>query len=100
MRLYRNMQSRVNGVQKQKHHLYRGKYLLPRKEFYAWAKPHPEFQRLWINWEHSEYDRKLTPTVNRIDSGRGYKIDNMEWLTHSENSSLGAKSRVGEPFPT
>src|SRR5437868_1147795 len=37
MRLYRNMQSRVTGVQKKKYHLYEGKELLPRAEFYDWA---------------------------------------------------------------
>lgn len=34
MRGYRNMQSRVTGVQKKKAHLYLGKELLPRDEFY------------------------------------------------------------------
>ncbi len=37
MRLYRNMQSRVTGVQKLKYHLYEGLTILPRKEFYEWA---------------------------------------------------------------
>lgn len=93
MRLYCNMQSRVNGVQQAKFHLYAGKDLLPRDEFYAWAKPHPEFARLFEAWELSGYDQKLTPTVDRIDSSRGYELSNMEWVTHSENSSRGARGR-------
>jgi hypothetical protein len=38
MRMYRNMKSRVSGVQIQKFHLYEGKELLGKEDFYAWAK--------------------------------------------------------------
>lgn len=93
MRAYRNMQSRVTGVQKKKWHLYRGLSLLPRQDFYAWARDNWTFFELWLDWEKSGYDRKLTPSVNRIDSSIGYELDNIEWLTHSENSRLGSISK-------
>jgi len=93
MRLYRNMQSRICGVQKLKHHLYDGKYLLPRDEFYDWAKSDPMFHKLFSDWEKSEYERKLTPSVDRIDSDKGYYINNIEWVTHSENSRRGSLSK-------
>jgi hypothetical protein len=93
MRLYRNMQSRVTGVQKLKHHLYSGKELLPRDEFYEWALGSDEFHRLFQEWERSEYDRKLSPSVDRIDSAKGYSLENMEWVTHSENSRRGSINR-------
>jgi len=96
MRLYRNMQSRVNGVQKAKHHLYRGKSLLSKQEFYDWALSCDEFHRLYNAWVASEYDRKLTPSVDRVDSTRGYETGNMEWVTHSENSRRGALWRPSE----
>ena len=89
MRLYRNMQSRVNGVQKAKHHLYKGKNLLDKDEFYNWALACREFHRLFEAWVESDYDRKLTPSVDRIDPSKGYEIGNMEWVTHSENSRRG-----------
>ena len=92
MRLYRNMQSRVTGVQSKKAHLYLGKYLLPRDQFYKWAKSSEDFKEMFKIWVASGYDRKLTPTVDRIDSSIGYKLDNMQWLTHSENSRKGALS--------
>jgi len=92
MRLYRNMQSRVTGVQKLKFHLYAGKTLLPRQEFYDWANKSEEFHILYDIWKQGGYDRKLTPSVDRIDSDRGYELDNMRWITHSENSRLGAIS--------
>jgi hypothetical protein len=92
MRIYRNMESRVTGVQALKYHLYKGKYLLPREEFYEWAKGNPDFDRLHDDWVKSGYLRKLAPSVDRIDSEKGYSIDNMEWVTHSENSRRGSIS--------
>jgi hypothetical protein len=93
VRLYRNMQSRITGVQKVKHHLYKGKYLLPREEFYEWALTSTSFHILFETWENSEYCRKLAPSVDRVDSSKGYYLDNMEWVTHSVNSSRGSKSQ-------
>lgn len=93
VRLYRNMQSRISGVQKQKHQLYKGKALLPREDFYSWALNSPEFKSLFREWEKKGYDRKFTPSVDRIDSSKGYELGNMEWVTHSENSRRGSLSR-------
>jgi ribosomal protein L35 len=93
MRIYRNMQSRVNGVQKGKHHLYAGKDLLGKEDFYKWAEDSPEFHDLYDKWVESDFDRKLAPTVDRIDPSRGYSLDNMQWLTHSENSRRGGMWR-------
>lgn len=93
MRAYRNMKSRILGIQKQKHHLYAGKPLLSKEDFYTWAKSSPEFQDLFTAWEESGHDRKLTPSVDRVDSSRGYELDNMQWITHSENSRRGSVSR-------
>lgn len=93
MRMYRNMKSRVTGVQKQKSHLYLGKELLNKKDFYAWAKASAQFKIMFEIYKNNGYSRRLAPTVNRIDSSRGYSLDNMEWLTHSDNSRLGAVSQ-------
>ena len=87
MRLYRNMQSRTNGIQWRKAHLYEGLQLLPREDFYKWALAQEEFHTMFTEWEVSNYNRKLTPSVDRIDSSEGYALSNMRWLTHSVNSS-------------
>lgn len=93
MRLYRNMQSRIEGVQRTKAHLYSGLNLLAREEFYCWAMSDPTFYTLFENWKQSGYERKLTPSVDRIDSSVGYTLDNMEFVTMSENSRRGDISR-------
>lgn len=94
MRSYRNMQSRVEGVQVKKHHLYHGKTLLSREEFYEWSMFDPDFCTLYVAWQESGYDRKLSPSVDRIDSTKGYVLGNIRWLTHSENSRLGSLSQA------
>jgi hypothetical protein len=96
MRTYRNMESRVTGVQKKKAHLYLGLELLPRDEFYSWASADRDLAELWDVWVLSGYQRKLTPSVDRKDSSKGYILDNMRWLTHSENSRLGNLSRYSK----
>lgn len=93
MRLYRNMQSRTAGIQRAKAHLYNGKALLNRQEFYEWAKQSDDFWDLYTKWVASNYDRKLTPSVDRIDSSQGYFLKNMEWVTHSENSRRGGRHK-------
>lgn len=86
MRKYRNMQSRVLGIQWKKAHLYKGLKLLPRKQYYEWAMAHQTFWELFNYWKANNFDRKLCPTVNRINPNKGYELPNMEWITHSENS--------------
>lgn len=93
MRKYRNMQSRVCGVQKLKYHLYHDLEILPREDFYEWSKKSPDFENLFTSWEKSNYERKLCPSVDRVDPKKGYILTNMEWVTNSENSSRGARNR-------
>lgn len=93
MRLYRNMKSRISGIQKEKYHLYKNKSILDRDVFYSWAESSLKFHELFSNWELSGYERKLTPSVDRVNSLIGYEIENMEWVTHSENSRRGSISR-------
>jgi len=86
MRKYRNMESRVTGIQWKKSHLYGGLELLSREDFYNWAFKDDTFMNMLEEYRLSDYDRKLAPTVDRINPDLGYTIENMRWLTHSENS--------------
>jgi hypothetical protein len=94
MRLYRNMKSRVEGVQKAKYHLYEGKQIhFSKEEFYDFALNSDTFKNLYNEYEESGFDRKLAPSIDRLDSSKGYSFDNIEWVTHSENSRRGAINR-------
>lgn len=93
MRTYRNMLSRVKGVLKKKRHLYEGLEILAKEEFYKWSKSDPDFIRLFIAYELEGYKASAAPSIDRIDSRKGYTPENIRWLSHSENSRLGALSR-------
>ena len=97
MRVYRNMKSRIQGIQKKKRHLYEGKFLLSKKKFYLWAEYHPTFLFFFEQYKKSNFQRKLAPSVDRINSNKGYLLSNMEWVTHSENSRRGSRKT---PRPT
>ncbi len=98
MRMYRNMQSRIEGVQKKKHYLYAGKDLLPRQDFYDWANNSPEFHEMFDVYKASGFDRKLAPSVDRLESSVGYVFGNIEWVTHQENSRrAGHKPKTRRP---
>lgn len=87
------MKSRVEGVQKAKFYLYEGKELLSKEEFYCWAKSNPAFWSLFSEWTQSGYDQKFTPSVDRIDSSKGYTLANIQWLTHQQNSAKAMENR-------
>src|SRR5271157_1478739 len=91
---YSHMRARVNGTSGTKTpHLYVGKAIMPRDIFLIWAKNNPEFLVLYKRWTMSNFDRKLTPSVNRINSNKGYTLDNVEWITNSLNCSLAGSVR-------
>ena len=88
MRCYRNMLSRVVGIQKREAHYYQGLPLLPKRVFYWWSlADDSQFWPLFRQWVSASYEHRLTPSIDRKDARRGYTLDNMRWITQSENSS-------------
>ena len=61
--------------------------------FYEWALNNESFNSLFEDYEKSGYQRKLAPSVDRVNSRIGYELDNMEFITMSENSRRGSVSR-------
>jgi len=43
-----------------------------------------EVKRIWFR---DKAFSLIRPSIDRIDSTRGYLINNIQWMTHSENSS-------------
>lgn len=93
VRVYRNMKSRISGIQKNKAHLYKGKSLLSKDSFYKWSLKSEEYLTLHSTWVLSNHCYKLAPSIDRVDSSLGYQENNIRWITQSENSRLGAISR-------
>jgi hypothetical protein len=98
MRSYRNMKSRVTGVQKKKAHLYKGLYILSRFEYYRMCLISPIFIKLFLAYKHSGWKQKLAPTPDRVNSTEGYFPDNIQFISQSENSSRGSKSKKGMKY--
>lgn len=90
MRCYANMKNRVLG--RSKPHIYKGLSILSREEFYTYTLDDVAFNRLYRRWVAADYDRRLTPSVNRINPDLGYDKNNIEWVASRVNSSLARKS--------
>lgn len=59
-----------------------------REEFINWCNETMDiFDPMWKTWQDSEYDLTKAPSVDRIDPRKGYEIENLQWLTQSDNSS-------------
>jgi hypothetical protein len=66
-----------------------GTEFLDKKTFLEWCFEDnniAKFKKIHSDWEKSNYDHKLSPSIDRIDNNKGYTIDNIQWLTKSQNS--------------
>lgn len=84
------MSRRVRGKSTNRPDLYLGLPILPRDVFVNWSKNHPDFLNLYKRWFTSGFYRSLTPTVNRMNSSKGYTLNNIEWMTNSQNCGLSS----------
>ena len=90
---HRNMRVRVSTQPR-----YVGLDICDKDDFMSWTLASKDFMPLYDKWSASNYDRRLTPSIDRIDPSKGYTFDNMRWLSLSENSSLADKpSKYGVP---
>lgn len=89
---YLNMRQRVEG-RNAKSHAYENMSILPRDEFIAWSLTDSAYNGLYDVWVASNYDKRVTPSIDRIDSTVGYVPGNLRWITLSANSKLGCASR-------
>lgn len=65
----------------------KGKPMCSYEEFWAWyLSTKTIFERMFSVYLEQDEDRCYAPSVDRIDSKRGYEIGNLQWLTTSENS--------------
>lgn len=80
------MRERVEGKTPKGREKYLGLYLCPKDLFIEWASSDKALIELHRNWVLNNYSMKFSPSIDRIDSTKGYSIDNMQWMTHSENS--------------
>ncbi len=66
-----------------------GKEICTKSQFIKWcnsSKNLKRFKRLHKAWKKSGHNRGLCPSIDRIDNLIGYKLNNIRWITLSENS--------------
>lgn len=69
-----------------------GLLYLSKKEFLDWYEETKDvFDKLYKAWQDGGFTKGLAPSVDRIDSKKGYTVDNMQWLDFSANIKKGVK---------
>ena len=68
------------------------------KELLQFALNSDVFISLYDEWVGSEFDRKMTPSFDRLDDSKGYSFENFnEWMTfHENNQKAHADMRSGK----
>lgn len=90
---YSDIRTRCTEVARRNAHIYEGLEFVDKKTFYEWALAHPRFNTLFAMYIQSGYRRKYAPSIDRIDTTKGYTLDNMQWLFNFENAAKGMRDR-------
>lgn len=81
-KMYFNILSRLNFDPS-----YKGRTVhFTKGEFLEWILNDPTYTKLHTQWVESDYSKKLTPTLDRIENHGQYEMGNIQVLTKSENS--------------
>lgn len=63
-------------------------------EFKEWILSQDKFHVLFEEWVKSDYDRNLSPSVDRLDDYKGYSFDNIQLMTWDENRLKGHRDAM------
>lgn len=58
-----------------------------------------KFDRLFKEWEKSNYNKQYKPSIDRISCKKGYEVGNIQWLTWAENrykQTMERRARKGK----
>jgi len=64
-----------------------------KEELKEWLLAQPSFKELYSNWVASDYNKMLTPSIDRLDDNIGYLLDNIQLTTWSFNVTKSHKDR-------
>lgn len=69
-----------------------------RQELFSWINKNEEFHRLYGEWVESDYNRLSKPTIDRINSSKGYNFDNIQVLSWRENGKKRVSDNIKNPW--
>ncbi len=82
---YRGIVQRATGKATRAYKV-QGKEILTYEEYVAWCNDTwNDFTEVYNQWAKSGFKRNLTPSIDRIDSNGSYTVDNIQWLSLTEN---------------
>jgi len=85
---YRGIVNRCTGGHKNRTYHVEGMHHLNWEEYESWWQTNfVDFMECYYVWKQSDYKNKFAPSIDRIDSKKGYTPENMQWLTFSVNCS-------------
>lgn len=95
-KVYQALKSRCTGGNPETkiYKLYHGLSYCTKDEFLNKFKNCDQFNLLYKNWQESDFDKRLTPSIDRINSKKGYDIDNLQFLPLHENCKKDIKRPI------
>lgn len=88
---YSGLKARVEGRAIRKYKV-EGMDICTKEEFIGWCKENlSEFKILHSKWKESKYNTKLIPSIDRKNNNVGYLINNLQWISKSDNSKKYTK---------
>lgn len=83
---YTSILKRIRSKTEKNHY---GLSVCSREHFMDFSYNDRNLLDLWSTWGDFEYSLKSCPSIDRIDSNKGYVEGNLQWITQSENSARG-----------
>lgn len=77
-------------------YIVKGKNFMTKQEWLLWCyheDNYKKFMTLYNVWVQNNFERKLSPSIDRINHDESYIEGNLQWITTSENSIKGNKER-------
>lgn len=56
-----------------------------KKNLLSWMLTHPDFEKLFDAWVTSDYDKNLSPSIDRLDNTKSYELSNIQLTTWRQN---------------
>lgn len=84
--IYQHMKDRVSGKTLIKTTA-EGQSIIDIKSFRKWTFETTNFLELFNDFVRHGFQRKMAPSIDRIDIKKGYIIGNIQWLTLTDNQT-------------
>lgn len=95
---YSQIKTRCTNPNQECSKYYKGLTFCTKTEFMNRFINDKVFLRLYKAWQESNFQMNLCPSIDRIDSTKGYTIDNIRFLEHGENCKRGKENVLIEVF--